>query len=38
VVDIPAGPVSVVNLPEPPEGMEIANVDIIVRLRHKRCE
>ena len=36
VVDIPSGPVSVVNLPEPPEGMEIANVDIIVRLRPKR--
>lgn len=36
VVDIDTGPVSVVNLPEPPEGMEIANVDIIVRLRRKR--
>ena len=36
VVDIEGGPVSVVNLPEPPEGMEIANVDIIVRLRRKR--
>ena len=36
VVDIAGGPVSVVNLPEPPEGMEIANVDIIVRLRPKR--
>lgn len=36
VVDISGGPVSVMNLPEPPEGMEIANVDIIVRLRRKR--
>jgi len=36
VVDISGGPVSVINLPEPPEGMEIANVDIIVRLRRKR--
>jgi len=36
VVDIDTGPVSVVNLPEPPAGMEIANVDIIVRLRRKR--
>jgi Fur family iron response transcriptional regulator len=35
VVDIEAAPVSVHNLPEPPEGMEIANVDIIVRLRRK---
>ena len=33
VMDIETGPVSVHNLPEPPEGMEIANVDIIVRLR-----
>ena len=36
VFDISAGPVRVVNLPEPPEGMEIANVDIVVRLRPKR--
>ena len=35
VMDIETGPVSVHNLPEPPEGMEIANVDIIVRLRPK---
>ena len=32
VMDIETGPVSVHNLPEPPEGMEIANVDIVVRL------
>lgn len=36
IFDIAAGPVKVVNLPEPPEGMEIANVDIVVRLRPKR--
>ena len=36
IFDIAPGPVRVVNLPEPPEGMEIANVDIVVRLRHKR--
>jgi Fur family iron response transcriptional regulator len=37
VFDIVAdGPVRVSNLPEPPEGMEIANVDIVVRLRPKR--
>lgn len=35
VLDIESGPVTVLNLPEPPEGMEIANVDIIVRLRPK---
>ncbi|MEO3386574.1 iron response transcriptional regulator IrrA [Mesorhizobium sp. CAU 1741] len=33
VMDIETGPVSVHNLPEPPEGMEIVNVDIIVRIR-----
>ena len=37
VFDIAPGPVQVVNLPEPPEGMEIANVDIVVRLRPKRA-
>lgn len=36
VYDIASGPVKVINLPDPPEGMEIANVDIIVRLRLKR--
>ena len=36
VFDIAPGPVRVVNLPEPPDGMEIANVDIVVRLRPKR--
>lgn len=38
VFDIASGPVTVVNLPEPPEGLEIANVDVVVRLRPKRCE
>ena len=37
VVDIEAAPVTVHNLPEPPEGMEIVNVDIIVRLRPKKA-
>ena len=36
VFEIESGPVRVTNLPEPPEGMEIANVDIVVRLRPKR--
>jgi Fur family transcriptional regulator, iron response regulator len=35
VMDIEHGPVTVANLPPPPEGMEVANVDIIVRLRPK---
>jgi Fur family iron response transcriptional regulator len=36
IFDIPDTPVRVVNLPQPPEGMEIANVDIVVRLRPRR--
>jgi Fur family iron response transcriptional regulator len=35
VIDVPGNDVSVANLPEPPEGMEIANVDIVIRLRKK---
>jgi Fur family iron response transcriptional regulator len=35
-MDIESAPVTVSNLPEPPEGMEIANVDIVIRLRPKR--
>lgn len=35
VIDIEQGRVTVSNLPEPPEGMEIAHVDVIVRLRRK---
>lgn len=35
LVDIPYGPVTIADLPEPPEGMEIATVDIVVRLRRK---
>ena len=37
LVDIDSGALSLLDLPEPPEGMEIANVDIIVRLRRKTC-
>lgn len=33
VFDIESGPVRVEGLPEPPEGMEIVNVDVVVRLR-----
>lgn len=35
VIDIPDGAVFVNNLPQPPEGMEIVNVDIVIRLRKK---
>ena len=33
VVDVPTSHITVSDLPEPPEGMEIARVDVIVRLR-----
>jgi Fur family iron response transcriptional regulator len=36
VIDIPDGSTMVGNLPPVPEGMEIVNVDIIIRLRKKR--
>jgi Fur family transcriptional regulator, iron response regulator len=38
VIDIDEGRVTVNNLPEPPEGMEIAHVDVIVRLRRKTAK
>jgi Fur family transcriptional regulator, iron response regulator len=33
VIDIPASAVSVAAMPEPPEGYEVARVDVVVRLR-----
>ena len=36
VLDIDTASVSVVNVPEPPAGMEIANIDVVNRLRPKR--
>ena len=35
VVDVPTSQITVGDLPDPPEGMEIARVDVIVRLRAK---
>ena len=35
LIDVPADGVAVGALPEPPEGMEIAGVEVIVRLRRK---
>lgn len=35
VMDIDSSTIDVVGLPDVPEGMEIANVDVIVRLRPK---
>jgi len=37
VVDVPVSTqLKVENLPEPPEGMEVANIDVVIRLRRKR--
>lgn len=36
LVDIPAAQVHLDMLPEPPEGYEIARVDVVVRLRRKK--
>lgn len=33
VMDIPAAEIEVTTLPQPPEGYEIARVDVVVRLR-----
>jgi Fur family transcriptional regulator, iron response regulator len=35
MIDLPLAAVSIGSLPQPPEGMEIARVDVIVRLRRK---
>lgn len=36
VLDIPINNLQIDNLPEAPEGMEIAHVDVVIRLRRKR--
>jgi Fur family transcriptional regulator, iron response regulator len=36
VLDIPGSDVSIGDLPEPPEGMEIERVEVVVRLRRKK--
>ncbi len=35
VLDIPTSNITINNLPVPPEGMEIAHVDVVIRLREK---
>ncbi len=35
VMDIPVSNLEISNLPQPPEGMEIAHVDVVIRLRRK---
>ena len=36
VLDIPISNLTIANLPEPPAGMEIAHVDVVIRLRRKQ--
>jgi len=33
VTDIPASSIIIQNLPEPPEGMTITHVDVVVRVK-----
>lgn len=37
VLDIPISNIEIGNLPEPPEGMEISHVDVVIRLRPKNA-
>lgn len=36
VLDIPLNNIAIDNLPEPPDGMEISHVDVVIRLRPKQ--
>ncbi|MET3584677.1 Fur family iron response transcriptional regulator [Pseudorhizobium tarimense] len=36
VLDIPVNNIAIGNLPEAPDGMEIAHVDVVIRLREKK--
>ncbi len=35
VLDIPVSNIVIDNLPEPPDGLEISHVDVVIRLRQK---
>jgi len=35
VVDMPPSGITVADLPDPPEGMEVAGIEVVVRLRRK---
>lgn len=37
VLDLPVNNLSIDNLPDAPDGMEIAHVDVIIRLREKKA-
>jgi Fur family iron response transcriptional regulator len=36
VLDIPTSNIVISNLPQPPDGMEVAHVDVVIRLREKK--
>jgi len=36
IVDLPASHIQVKDVPEPPDGMEISRIDVVVRLREKK--
>jgi Fur family iron response transcriptional regulator len=38
VIDLPNGNLEIANLPLPPEGMEIAHVDVVIRLRRSETK
>ena len=38
VIDIPASAIVIQNLPEPPHGMNITHVDVVVRVRKARAD
>ena len=33
VIDIPASAITISNLPQPPDGMSVTHVDVVVRVR-----
>lgn len=36
IMDVPEGEVTIQGMPEPPEGMEVSRIDVVVRLRKRR--
>ena len=35
-MDIPASAITIQNLPQPPKGMAVTHVDVVVRVRKER--
>jgi Fur family iron response transcriptional regulator len=38
VIDIPASAITIQNLPEPPRGMTVTHVDVVVRVKRQEAE